>query len=824
MAPVGFPSSDLLVGLRRMRVFILAFSLGVLLLQTRGELPGWGVLTALAFSGLLLFAGATRLESARQTAARVGVVLAGLAIGFAWAGLLAQWRLSEVLPEAWEGRDLQISGVVVALPQRFERGERFEFEVDAVHTPDAAVPARILLSWYHGWDELGTDEKNESAALEPLDAGDTRYARAVRPGERWRFTVRLKRPHGSANPYGQDYEAWLLERGLRATGTIRARPPAERLMPFVWRPETAVERLRDGVRERFLEALSGAPYAGVLIALAIGDQRAIPAEQWQVFNRTGVTHLVSISGLHVTMLAALVAALVGGLWRCSERLTLAVPAQRAGILAGLIAALAYSLLAGFEVPAPRTLYMLGVVVWSLCSGRHYGVSRTLLCALFVVLVLDPWAVLSTGFWLAFGAVAVLFYVGGERGAGGHAPEDDARRGWGRMRAWVSGWGAAQWAVTLGSVPLLLFFFRQFSLVSPLANALAIPVVSFVVTPFALLFAAVPWPPVLQADHWLFAQLMGLLVRLAEWPVWQQPAPPAWTVALALVGVLWCLLPRGFPGRPVGAVLLLPALAMPPPQPEAGEAWVDVLDVGQGLAVVVRTARHTLLYDVGPRYGPQADAGQRVVVPHLRAVGVRRIDQLLLSHRDQDHTGGVDSVRAEFTVGEIRASFGASDYLPCRDGTEWALDGVRFALLHPGADDGPATRRSTNASSCVLRIESRAGASLLLTGDLEGAGEKALLQRYAARPADLRADAVLAPHHGGRGGSGAAFVAAVAPAHTLISAGYRNPFGHPHRDVLERYAASRVWRTDRDGALHLRLADTASVSAWRQQRSRYWHGR
>ena len=804
-----------------MRVFILAFSLGVLLLQTRGELPDWGVLAALAVVGGLFFAGANRFAGERRGLERAGLTLAGLAIGFAWAGLLAQWRLAEALPDAWEGRDIELVGVVAALPQRFERGERFEFLVETVRTPGATVPSRLLLSWYHGWNEPEAELGATDDEAEGVDSDAGRYARALRPGERWRFTVRLKRPHGNANPYGHDHEAWLLERGLRATGTIRARAEAARLDAFVWRPETVVERLRDGVRERFLSAVPGAPYAGVLIALAIGDQRAIPPEQWQVFNRTGVTHLVSISGLHVTMLAALVAALVGWLWRSSERLTLAVPAQRAGVLAGLMAALAYSLLAGFEVPAQRTLYMLGVVVWSLCSGRHYGVSRTLLCALFVVLVIDPWAVLSTGFWLSFGAVAVLFYVGGERG--GNARSTEAG-GWVRLRAQLSGWGAAQWAVTLGSVPLLLFFFHQFSLVSPLANALAIPVVSFVVTPLALLFAAVPWPPLLQADHGLFSLLMAVLTRLAEWPVWQQPAPPAWAVALAVLGVLWCLLPRGFPGRPVGVVLMLPALSLAPPQPGDGEAWVEVLDVGQGLAVVLRTARHAVLYDAGPRYGPQADAGQRVVVPHLQALGVRRIDRLLLSHRDQDHTGGADSVRAELPVVETLASFGMPAQTACVAGAEWTFDGVRFSILHPAADDYGAPRRSSNALSCVLRVESRGGASLLLTGDLEGAGELALLRRYADRPEALRADAVLAPHHGGRGASGAAFVAAVAPAHTLVSAGYRNPFGHPHREALARYAASQVWRTDRDGALRLRLADAASVSAWRQTRARYWHGR
>ncbi len=481
-----------------MRLNILAFACGVLLLQMQGKLAATGVLAgglALGLIGLLV-----SLKS-RHPWSRVLVPLCCALLGFSWAGGMAHQRLAEALPEAWEARDIQLTGVVASLPQRFERGERFVFAVDAVHTPGATVPGRIMLSWYRSGDEVDAS-----------DAADE--LRPVRPGERWQFTVRLKRPHGNANPHAFDYEAWLLERNIRATGTIRARAENQRLETFVARPAYAVERLREQLRQRFLSALPEAPYLGVLIALSIGDQRAIPAAQWQVFNRTGITHLVSISGLHVTMLAALFAALVNALWRCSARLMLTLPAQKAAIAAGWLAALAYAVLAGFEVPAQRTLYMLSVLAFALCSGRNFGVSRMLLLALLAVLLLDPWAVLASGFWLSFGAVALLFYVGSSRLG--------EERGW---RSLLTRWGVTQWAVTIGSLPLLLLFFQQFSLVSPLANALAIPLVSFVITPLALLFAVLPWPPLLLFDHWLLAQLMQLLHGLADWPLWQQAAPP-----------------------------------------------------------------------------------------------------------------------------------------------------------------------------------------------------------------------------------------------------------------------------------------------------------
>lgn len=504
------------------------------------------------------------------------------------------------------------------------------------------------------------------------------------------------------------------------------------------------------------------------------------------------------------MVAALFAALVGTLWRRSERAMLRWPAQRAAVLAGWLAALLYALLAGFEVPAQRTLYMLTVVALALFSGRHVGTCRTLLLALFAVLVLDPWAVLATGFWLSFGAVAILFYVATARLA--------QPRG---LVAVIRHWGLAQWAVTLFSTPLLLFFFQQLSLVSPLANAVAIPWVSFVVTPLALLFALIQWPPLLAVDHWLLAQLMSVLDALARWPVWQRPAPPLWTVPVVLLGVAWMLLPRGVPARWLGIVLMLPALAFEAERPPPGVAWVDVLDVGQGLAVVVRTAGHALLYDTGPIYGTEANAGQRVVVPFLRAVGVAKLDALMVSHRDKDHAGGFETVREALPVTRLLTSIPTLGD-PCVAGQSWRWDGVRFDVLHP-AGDGLTEVANTNSRSCVLRVEA-GGHALLLPADIEARDERALL---AGNAAALRSDILVVPHHGSRGASTAEFVAAVGASESVFSVGYRNAFGHPRPETRARYAQSRQWRTDHDGAVSIVLGETTRVSAWRSTHRRYW---
>ncbi|MBK5914788.1 DNA internalization-related competence protein ComEC/Rec2 [Rhodocyclus purpureus] len=939
---------------------ILAFAAGVFVLQQQAELPASANAFAIA-AALLLVAFAASLigdgaradpadeahaghsssafpppahsapRASRLAAAFLATwlpVALAAALGFAYAGWRAAERLAEALPAALEGQDIEVVGIVSALPQRFERGERFEFTVESARlagksteptaavkmqelrddnctdcrtaaddrasessetspkldplasvlpepveaqvrhrpstssgrteeregrqarsedcpsgcfteTPATFASSKLSLSWYHRWDDA--EEGGDAEAGAPR----------IRPGERWRFVVRLKRPHGNANPHGFDYEAWLFERGLGATGYVRSSPAPQRLDAFVAGPGTLVERARDLIRERFRAALADAPYAGVLVALTIGDQRAIQNHQWQVFNRTGVTHLMSISGLHVTMLAALCAALVNLLWRRSERLLLALPAQRAAVAAGFLAAFAYALLAGFAVPAQRTLYMLGVVALALWSGRHFGPARTLLLALLVVLLVDPWAVLAVGFWLSFGAVGVLLYVG--------SPRIGAVAGW---RGRLGQWGTTQWAVTVGSLPLLLLLFQQFSLVSPLANAVAIPLVSFIVAPLALLYAVLPWPPLIALDHALLAFLMQWLEHLSGWPIWQQPAPPLWAVVLAVLGVACLLLPRGFPARWLGAVLLVPAVLTPPPRPPMGEAWLDTLDVGHGLAVVVRTHEHALLYDSGPRYGSDVDAGQRVVVPFLRAAGVRRLDTLMISHRDSDHAGGSESVLAVVPVARLLSSIGESFAAPAGDpaaepcvaGQTWDWDGVRFQVLHPpasahagtasgeetgepqsGADPGKARsnefkgkpRTAANHLSCVLRIESAGGKSALLVGDIETADEAALLDRAAATSTAggaLKSDVLVAPHHGSRSSSSPGFVAAVAPADVVFTVGYRNRFRHPAPDVLARYADARQWRSDRDGAVTFVLADTVIATPYRPQYRRYWHWR
>jgi competence protein ComEC len=760
---------------------VLAFSGGVLLLQQQAALPSaaW----ALLMLPLLLLGFKQR------------VLLLGLAfgVGFFWAAFCAQLRMNDWLARDLEGRDIEIVGVVAGLPSQGERGARFEFEVESA-TRGERLPRRILLWWYRSpWTEA------EPALL----------ARAVHPGERWLFTVRLRRPHGNLNPNGFDYEAWLLERGIGATGYVRQRG-AQRLLGHRASALDLVEKAREAIRERFHAALGATPAAGILSALAVGDQRAIAAEEWRLFSRTGVTHLMSISGLHVTLVSGLLAWLVSAAWRRVPWLALRLPARKAAAVAAILGAFGYTLLAGFAVPAQRTCYMVTVVALALWAGRIASPVRTLALALAVVLLADPWAPLSAGFWLSFSAVALIFYVAS---------------GWIGREPRLAQWARVQWAITLGLAPAVLLLFGQVSVAGPLANAVAIPVVSVIVTPLALAAALMPADWILALAAWLVQWLLQFLESCAALPgaLWQQHAPAPWAVAVALVGVAWVLAPRGVPGRASGLALLAPAFLLPPAAPAPGEAWITAFDVGQGLALMVRTASRTLLYDAGPAFGPDADSGGRVLVPELRAAGAVAVDLMVLTHEDADHIGGALTVLETIRVQGLASSLPQEHALNalvdtprrCVAGERWEWDGVRFSFLHPGSGDA-AVRR--NNQSCVMKIESD-GASMLLTGDIERQAELSLLLDPL-----VKADVLLVPHHGSRTSSSREFIDAVAPRWALVAAGYRNRFGHPNAEVLERYraAGAAVMRTDLDGAIHVVLRRAAAVvEGERARRPRYW---
>lgn len=786
-----------------MRCAILGFVGGAAWLQTLAALPDTAAIAFCAALALLLLCGLR---------GPVRAAVAGALLGFCWAALVAHIALAPQLALDDEGLDVTLVGTIDSLPHRFEQGVRFNFAIEQVVGAPMKVPPRVSLAWYAGLRDKGP------------------AVGAVQPGERWQLTVRLQRPHGNANPFGFDYEVWLLEQGVRATGYVRAEGDSNRrLDSFVVSIGNVVELCRARLRERILRALPDKQYAGVIVALVVGDQRAIDQSDWAVFNRTGISHLISISGLHITMIAGLFAMLASSLWRRSfftrAQLPLLLPAQKVAALAGACVALLYVLLAGFGVPAQRTLYMLTVVAAALWLGRITNVSHVLCAALGVVVLLDPWAVLWPGFWLSFGAVAIiLFATVGRVGA--------AKEGiWNLVRLGAH----TQYVVTLGLVPLTMLLFSQVSLVGPIANAVAIPLVSFVVTPMALAGSMLPAPlsgMLLGLAHGAVEALAELLGWLGASPlaVWSAPAPSPWVFCFALAGTFWMLAPRGWPLRWAGAIALLPMVTQLPAAPAAGQFAITAFDVGQGMALLVETRHHRLLYDTGPSYSPESNGGNRVILPYLKARGIGTLDGMIVSHSDSDHAGGAVTILEALPVGWVASSLlpghpavrKSAHHMRCAAGQRWHWDGVDFEMLHPAAASYRHAHLKPNARSCTLRVSAGAR-SMLLAADIEAAQEAQLL---VSAPDKLRAEVLLAPHHGSGTSSTPDFLSAVRPSLAVFQVGHRNRYRHPKAEVYARYGALAIGRvrTDESGAVMLDFGAATGVREYRREHARYWYGR
>jgi competence protein ComEC len=756
----------------------LSFSLGVGIFHALGAPPPFWLPVGLL---LVLAPAALRWRPLRPAAF--------LAAGVLWAQTQACAILCDPFPEALVREDIRVEGRVASLPEDLGRATRFLFRVEQARHGDQELKVQglVRLSWY----------------------GE---APPIRAGERRALVVRLKPPHGFANPGGFDYERWLFQEGVRATGYVRKGGEAQLLDagagPYF------VDRWRQHLRDRLLGALEGGTASGLLLALVLGDRSGIEPAQWEALTRTGTNHLIAISGLHVGLVAASVFFVVRLLWSRSARLVLLLAAPRAGALGALAGALAYSALAGFAVSTQRALVMLAVVLGALFWSRTLRPGTGIALALAAVLIVDPQAVLSYGFWLSFGAVAALLYgLGNRPGRGGL---------WSR-------WGKAQWVVALGLLPLLLLSFGRASLVSPLVNLLAVPLFSLVLLPMVLVSAVIELVFGFTAPlAWMASLLAWLLQLLASAAAWEWASAsiawrPAWVWAAAFAGIFLLLSPRGLPGRWLAAPLLLPLVLVRPPAPTPGEAWLRLLDVGQGLSVVVRTAGHTLVYDTGPAFPSGFNTGSAVVLPFLREAGVDTIDTLVLSHGDGDHAGGFEGLVSGIHVRRILAGEPGEvedpRARPCLAGQRWTWDGVDFHILHPAPGGG-----SGNDSSCVLRVVT-AGATALLPGDIERRVEREL----AAQPrGSLSADVLVAAHHGSDTSSSQPFLQAVAPRWVLYASGYANRFDFPSPEVQDRVASvgAEGLDTARTGSIWFALSDQGlrGPRLHRVERPRIWSRR
>jgi competence protein ComEC len=691
----------------------------------------------------------------------------------ALGALLATWQGGRYLDERWpasrHNEELVLQGHVVSLPE-LAQGEdgvqtwRFVFQPDR-----RDLPQRIRTAWY-------------------------RADQPVRGGDCWRFALRLRTPHGSLNPGGFDYEGWLFRQGITAGATVRDGARCDES------GGSALLRARQRLTDDLDRWIPDPTARALIAALTTGDQSGLTDHDWDVFRVTGTSHLVAISGFNIAVIAGFAFFLFRWLWSVSARLCERLPAQRAGMIGSALVAGCYAGIAGFEPPVARAWLMVVVVLVAALTHRSVGVLRVLVLAWFAILVADPFAVLAPGLWLSFGAVAVILFVGT-----------------GRLRPPVA-WRAAvelQIVLSVALVPLTLYFFQGAAWLGPLVNLVAVPIVT-VMTPLlliALLLAAIV--PVIGIPALALCGAALIKLRLAlEWAatslphVWIPASPPIAALMLALLGIVLLIAPRGLPTRMLGALCLVPMLLPRGPEIPSG-LRVAVLDVGQGLSIVAQTPHHALLFDAGPAFQDGFDAGQSVVAPYLLHEGVRRLDVLMLSHPDNDHGGGVPAVRRLMNV---EREIGTDRGEPCRDGMRWEWDGVRFAVLHP---DG--AQWSGNNRSCVLKIDGPFSA--LFPGDIEAPAEARL---WSDRASALKADLLIAPHHGSKSSSTSEFVRSVMPGVVVFGAGWRNHFGHPRPEVTARYAEIGVKQFATGSSGEITIDGPARITEWRRTHAHFWN--
>ena len=796
----------------RVRGILLAYSVGILLV-TGMPLPGklWliaqcivlciGIIAAvLQFMTRRGFLNCS-LQMRFQSILRVLYLLLALAMGGAWHHWWAQVKLQERLPIELEGRDMWVTGTVTNLPARNLNAVQFQFDIE--RSESGFSERRILLNFYGDVD--------------------------IKVGQRWQLLVRLNRPHGFANPGGFDYEAWLFQQGIAAKGYVRQHANNQ----LLGLQPTLVGAMRNAVRERMVAAGKALPNLGVLLALSIGDRSQMPTSQWQLMSATGTNHLFVISGLHIGLVTAVVFWIGNFLLRWIPAVALYYPRQKSAAWLGLVAALLYSLLAGFTLPTQRAFIMTAVFVCGALTARPVPAGLRLLIALAFVLTINPLAAMSAGFWLSFLAVSALLVWA----TGGMNKQSEEGGIVGKI--WRR-WCQPQLVVFLVLMPVLLSWTGQLALLAPLVNLFAIPLVGMVLVPLCL-FAVIMLFVNAEIARWLLSlcdwmlsgvfQLLHLLTTHTEFALVRAPAFSIASLLCLLLAMLLILSPVRRSLRCLAAPLLLPLLLPAPTLVDHAGFDIHILDVGQGLAVIVRTRDHALVYDTGAALSPEFDLGVAVVVPVLRQLGIRQVDTAVVSHFDNDHAGGLEGLLNNMRVEQLfssnlalanqrlqRTESQAVSSL-CEAGSNWQWDEVEFRFLHPREPQADAT---ANDQSCVLQISS-AEHAVLLPGDIEAAGERALILGNA----NLRSDILVVPHHGSNTSSTYAFIKRVDPHYVIFSSGYRNSFGHPTPRIRQRYRelGSTEFITHQTGMVSFAITPgmpLAEPLSYRARHSRYWH--
>lgn len=772
-----------------MMIYSLAFTLGICLIQLCAHLPSP---TKLIFLGLLSFIIGCYLRKQSIYSFLPFISI----IGAIWVTWYASHILAFTLPTQWEGKPLRVTGVINSLPTHDPFGTVFEFYTNTISYEDKSLQVNtvIRLRW----------QPNNQSHTSPQ----------FKPGEHWQLLVKLKRIHALQSPGAFDFEAWALQKGLRATGVVVDSPFNSQLHASKISHLEDQWRLR--VREKMINALSNKTSENWLIALMVGERNGISANDWEVLRNTGTNHLMAIGGLHIGMVAGAAHLFLIGLWRRFPRGMLWIPAQHVGAVAALFAALFYSSLSGFMLPTQRACLMLALLIFTGLCHKTVNRWRIWSIALIAVLLINPLSVLTESFWLSFATIALIIYGMQQRL---------------NPIGWWWSWCRVQWVIGLGLIPLSFILFQQCSLISFIANTIAIPWLTFLVLPFCILGTL--WlfifPAIGEGLLWIADKSMsGLylwLSMLNHVPhiVWTLYLPIGMSAILMVIGVILLLLPNGFPGKAVGFIWLLPALLQKPASIEPGNMVFTLLDVGQGLSAIIQTHSHTLIYDTGARFMNGTDMGAAIVLPYLRTQKITRIDAIIISHGDNDHIGGLQAIQQTLPINAIYTSvpdkISYPNVLECERGKQWQWDGIHFTFLYPDSESSLLG----NDRSCVLRIDNGVH-SILLTGDIEKAAEKNL---FLHDPNALQTEIMVAPHHGSKSSGWEPFIHAVNPQSVFYAVGYRNRYHFPHPSVVKTYQSLGVkeWNSIECGTMRLDLDKNNNallpMHCYRKQQHRYW---
>jgi competence protein ComEC len=783
-----------------MRLFALFFLLGTLIIQQYQTLP------SLIWIGLFLsFSIFLTVFFYKRSFSFVFVSTSALLAGLLLSTAVAKNQLDKRIPQKWEGQDIILQGKVQGIPNTKEDGIRFRFKISQASLktdPEKQIDLKgiVRLGWYRNVITINADET-------------------------WQLLVRMKRSSGFMNPGGVDYEKWLFTERISATGYIREKTDLnKRLDESPW---WSIDRMRQTIHHNIQQGIEDKASAAILSALVVAIRTELDNKQWKQLQQTGTSHLVAISGLHIAVVAGFAFLPIMLIWGLFPSLNEKIPRQVAGAIVGVIFATAYAMLAGFTLPTQRALLMVVIALLGLLVRRHYQPSTILAVVVIAVLLLDPLAGMTVSFWLSFLAVTMILIILNRQ-----------------IDHPVMSLIKLQILLSLGMLPLTLFFFGSASLLSPVANLIAIPWVSLIIVPLSLIaLVFMPISTIISnglfsisalAIKWMFAGF-GLLTESSLAKVTFAEIPSDYLL-FAFAGFLFLLLPKGFPARWLGLIAILPALLFTPEKPKQGEFTFTLLDAGQGMASVLQTENHTLIYDVGTRYSDTYDIGKLVVVPYLKSKGLGQVDSMVLSHNDIDHWGGAEAVLKEIKVSTVISSdteiLENQSVTACTKGDNWQWDGVNFEILSPPKkpsgeeSDFPENAndflKKDNNKSCVIRV-SNGDHSILLTGDIEKKTEKLLLDNSINK---LATEVIIMPHHGSKTSSTESFIQAVSPELALIPAGYRNRFGHPKEKVLNRYQEMGipVMGTINSGAITINFPNNKEkyqTNSYRAQKRGFW---